>query len=272
MNGGMSSIELARLIRADALGMTAATKASHIGSCLSIADILAVLYSGALRVRPSEPSWSGRDRLVVSKGHAAAIVYAVLAHVGFFDARELASYTADGSIFTGHVSHHVPGVEWSTGSLGHGLPVGTGMALAAQRSGSASRTVVLLSDGELDEGSNWEAILFAGHHRLRNLVAIIDANGIQSFGRVSDVLELEPLPEKFRSFGWNVREVQGHDHDALRIALAPAEDGDGRPVVVIARTVKGAGVSFMEDELRWHYKSASPDELTAALAEVAGAA
>lgn len=266
--GGVTSIELARLIRADALRMTAATRASHIGSCLSIADILAVLYAGAMRIRPSEPDWSGRDRLIVSKGHAAAIVYAVLARVGFFGVEQLASYTCDGSIFTGHVSHHVPGVEWSTGSLGHGLPVGTGMALAAQRGGSASRTVVLLSDGELDEGSNWEAILFAGHHRLRNLIAIIDANGIQSFGRVSEVLELEPLPDKFRSFGWNVREVQGHDHDALRVALSPADVGDDRPVVVIARTVKGSGVSFMEDELRWHYKSAAPDELAAALTEL----
>jgi transketolase len=259
---------LARAIRADALRLTAAAKASHIGSCLSIADILAVLYSGVLRVRSEAPDWSERDRLIVSKGHAAAIVYAVLARVGFYPVSELATYTADGSVLTGHVSHHVPGVEWSTGSLGHGLPVGAGIALALQRGASAQRTVVLLSDGELDEGSNWEAILFAGHHRLRSLLAVVDANGIQSFGRVSDVLELEPLPEKFRSFGWLVREVNGHDHAALRAAFAPAPDGDDRPIVVLARTVKGAGVSFMEDELRWHYRSASESELVAALDEV----
>ncbi len=264
----MTSSALARAIRADALRMTAAAHASHVGSCLSIADILAVLYTGVLRVRPEVPTWPERDRLIVSKGHAAAIVYAVLARVGFFPVDDLASYTADGSAFTGHVSHRVPGVEWSTGSLGHGLPVGAGIALALQRGTAEQRTVVLLSDGELDEGSNWEAILFAGHHRLRNLLAIVDANGIQSFGSVSEVLELEPLPDKFRSFGWSVREVNGHDHAALRQALAPAPDGDDRPIVVLARTVKGAGVSFMENELRWHYRSTSEPELIAALAEV----
>lgn len=264
----MTSESLARAIRADALRLTAAAKSSHVGSCLSIADILAVLYTGALRVRPEEPDWPHRDRLIVSKGHAAAIVYAVLARTGFFPVDALASYSRDGSMLIGHVSHHVPGVEWSTGSLGHGLPVGTGIALSLQRAGSAQRTMVLLSDGELDEGSNWEAILFAGHHRLRHLVAIVDANGIQSFGRVSEVLELEPLPEKFRSFGWAVREVHGHYHAALRDAFEPPLPGDDRPIVVLARTVKGFGVSFMEDELLWHYRSASDDELDAALSEL----
>jgi transketolase len=267
----VTSRELAQAIRADALRMTAATKASHIGSCLSIADILAVLYTGVMRVRAGEPKWPDRDRLVVSKGHAAAIVYSVLARTGFFSARELETYTQDGSIFTGHVSHHVPGVEFSTGSLGHGLPVGTGMALAAQKMRKDHRTFVLLSDGELDEGSNWEAILFAGHHRLRNLTAIVDANGIQSFGTVSEVLELEPLPAKFQNFGWNVREIDGHDHDALRAALQPADAAETRPTLVLARTVKGSGVSFMENELRWHYKSANPQELADALVEVGGA-
>ncbi|MBC8090292.1 MAG: transketolase [Phycisphaerae bacterium] len=267
----MTSRELAQAIRADALRMTAATKASHIGSCLSIADILAVLYANVLRVRPNEPAWPARDRLVVSKGHAAAIVYAVLARKGFFAVEELSSYTHDGSIFTGHVSHHVPGVEFSTGSLGHGLPVGTGMALAASRMDADHRTFVLLSDGELDEGSNWEAILFAGHHKLRNLTAIVDANGIQSFGSVSEVLELEPLPDKFRNFGWLVREIDGHDHDALLAAFEPTSSDETRPVLVLARTVKGAGVSFMENELRWHYRSANPQELADALAEVGAA-
>ncbi|MGV3710342.1 MAG: transketolase [Gemmatimonas sp.] len=266
----MTSRELAQIIRADALRMTAATKASHIGSCLSIADILAVLYSGVLQLRSSEPRWPGRDRFVVSKGHAAAIVYSVLARTGFFPVSELDSYTRDGSIFTGHVSHHVPGVEFSTGSLGHGLPIGTGIALAAQKTQQNHRTFVLVSDGELDEGSNWEAILFAGHHKLRNLTAIVDANGIQSFGTVSEVLELEPLPDKFRNFGWNMREIDGHDHDALRTALQPPDVSDTRPTLVLARTVKGSGVSFMENELRWHYKSANPQELADALVEVGG--
>ena len=265
----MKSTELARAIRADALRMTAAANASHIGSCLSIADILAVLYADVLRVRAAEPAWPDRDRLLVSKGHAAAIVYAVLARTDFFPLADLASYSRDGSSLTGHVSHGVPGIEWSTGSLGHGLPVGVGMALALQRAARPARTVVLLSDGELDEGSNWEALLFAGHHRLHSLTAIIDANGIQSFGHVHEVLALEPLPDKLRSFGWCVREVDGHSHDALRTALAPADPDDLRPVAVIARTVKGSGVSFMEHQLRWHYRSASPDELRTALAEVA---
>lgn len=267
----MTSQELAQTIRADALRMTAATKASHIGSCLSIADILGVLYTGVLNVRAAEPKWPARDRLVISKGHAAAIVYSVLARAGFFAVEELNSYTLDGSNFTGHVSHHIPGVEFSTGSLGHGLPVGTGMALAAQKTGADYRTFVLLSDGELDEGSNWEAILFAGHHKLRNLTVIVDANGIQSFGSVSEVLELEPLPAKFQNFGWNVREIDGHDHTALRTALEPVPVGESRPTLILARTIKGAGVSFMENELRWHYKSANPQELADALAEVGAA-
>lgn len=230
-----------------------------------------MLYSSVLRFRAGEPKWPARDRLVVSKGHAAAIVYAVLARTGFFSVDDLSSYTADGSIFTGHVSHHVPGVEFSTGSLGHGLPVGTGMAIAAARMGADHRTFVLLSDGELDEGSNWEAILFAGHHKLRNLTAIVDANGIQSFGSVSEVLELEPLPDKFRNFGWLVREIDGHDHNALLTALEPTATTETRPVMVLARTVKGAGVSFMENELRWHYRSANPQELADALLEVGAA-
>jgi transketolase len=257
----------ARRIRVHALEMVHAANASHIGSCFSMADILAVLYTRVLRVDPARPDDPGRDRFILSKGHAAAILYAALAERGFFDPAELAGYCRDGSRLTGHVSHAVPGVEVSTGSLGHGLPIAVGMALAARAQGRTSRVVCLLSDGECDEGSNWEAILFAPHHRLANLVAIVDYNKIQSFGRVSEVLGLEPFADKWRAFGWRTVEVDGHDTAALEEVLsAPPEDD--RPLAVIAHTVKGRGVGFMEDRLEWHYRSPGPDQLAAAIAEV----
>jgi transketolase len=240
-------------------------RASHVGSGFSIADILAVLYGDIMRVDPQRPGWPERDRLVVSKGHAAAAVYAALANCGFFPRELLDGYCSNGSLLTGHVSHAVPGVELSTGSLGHGLSVATGFALAARLAGSKSRSFVLMSDGECDEGAIWEAALFAGHHCLDNLVAIIDYNKIQSFGRVADVLDLEPFADKWRSFGWEVREIDGHDHAALRAALGQA---DHRPLSLICHTVKGKGVSFMEDRLEWHYKSPSDEQLSRALSEV----
>lgn len=257
--------ELARRIRRHALTMVHGAKSSHIGTCLSMADILAVLYTEVLRVDPAVPRSPVRDRLVVSKGHGAAALYAVLAERGFFPLDDLASYCRDGSSLTGHINHHVPGVDVSTGSLGHGIPIAAGLALAAKRRGAAWRSYVLLSDGELDEGTTWEAALFAQHHRLDNLVAIIDYNKIQSFGRVSEVLELEPLADKWRAFNWGVIEIDGHDHGALRQALGAAPLIADRPSVVIAHTVKGKGVSFMEDDLLWHYRSPSDAQLAAAL-------
>jgi transketolase len=247
--------------------MCAAAQASHIASCLSVADILAVLYADVLRYDPLIPHWPDRDRLILSKGHAAAALYAVLAECGFFPPQLLASYCQDESALTGHVSHAVPGVEVSTGSLGHGLAIGCGIALAALRDRRPSRVFVVLSDGELDEGSTWEAALLAGHHRLHPLTAIIDYNKIQSFGAVAEVLNLEPLAEKWRSFGWHVREVDGHDPGALTQALQPQNTSD-LPTCVIAHTIKGRGVSFMEGQLAWHYRSPSPEQLTAALAEL----
>jgi transketolase len=244
--------------------------ASHVGSCLSAVDLLAVLYGGALRVDPARPDWPERDRFLQSKGHAAAALYATLAECGFFPVADLDTYSRDGSPLTGHVSHHVPGVELSTGSLGHGLPVGCGMALAGKRGGDSYRVFVLLSDGELDEGSNWEAALFAGHHRLDNLVAVVDYNKIQSFGRVEDVLGLEPLADKWRAFNWAVREVDGHDMGAVQRLLGSVPWEPGRPGVLLAHTIKGKGVSFMEDRLAWHYKTPTAEQLTQALAELAG--
>ncbi|KFN39670.1 transketolase [Smithella sp. F21] len=265
-----SAINLARIIRADALRMVHAAKASHIGSSLSSADILAVLYDHILNVNPERPDWSERDRFVLSKGHGVAILYAVLAEKGFFPKDALWTYCQNGSTLMGHISHHVPGVEISTGSLGHGLPIGCGLALAAKRDGKDYRTYVLLGDGEMDEGSNWEAMLFAAHHKLDNLIAIVDYNKIQSFGNVKDVLDLEPFTDKWRSFRWCVREINGHAHTEISDALKNIPIADGKPTAIIAHTCKGKGVSFMENLLAWHYKTPTDEELAQALAELGG--
>ena len=249
--------------------MTGHGGSSHVASGLSIADILAVLYTGALNVRPDDPAWPERDRFILSKGHAGAAVYATLAEAGFFPIQKLETHYQNGSDLSGHVSHKgMPGVELSTGSLGHGLSVAAGIAYSLKLRGAKSRVICLLSDGECDEGSNWEAILFSGHHKLDNLVAIIDYNKIQSLAAVCETLELEPLGEKLRAFSWEVREVDGHDHDAIRRALSRAEGG--RPVVIIAHTTKGRGVSFMENSVLWHYRSPKGEELLRAIAELDG--
>lgn len=255
-------------IRCTALGMVHAAKASHIGGVLSIADILGVLYSEVLRVRPAEPQWPERDRFILSKGHCCAGVYAALALRGFFSSEELKSYAQDGSRLMSHISHKVPGVEFSTGSLGHGLPFGVGKALAAKRRNEDWRTFVLMSDGEQDEGSNWEAYMFAAHHKLDNLIAIIDYNKLQSLTTVDQTLRIEPLADKLTAFGWAVREVDGHDHDALFAALSSLPWSPGKPSVLIAHTVKGKGVSFMENRVEWHYRSPNDEQLAAALAEL----
>jgi transketolase len=255
---------IARTLRAHAVRMVYHARASHLGGCLSIADILACLYWDTLRIDHAER----RDRFILSKGHGAAILYAALAERGFFPVEELATYCALNSRLTGHVTSGVPGVELSTGSLGHGLPVGCGMALANKRDRSPARTVVLASDGELDEGSNWEAILFAAHHELDNLLLIVDYNRIQSFGRVREVLDLDPLGDKFRAFRWAVREVDGHAMGQLADTLGNLPLEPGKPGVVIAHTQKGKGVSFMEGDLSWHYRSPTEEQLTRALEEL----
>jgi transketolase len=260
-----ASRSLARRMRAHTLGMVHRARASHVGSCFSAADLLAVLYGHFLRLDPARPDWAGRDRFILSKGHATAVLYAALAERGFFPVSELETYGQEGTRLLGHASHHVPGIELSTGSLGHGLPVGCGLALGLKHDLARPRVVVLLSDGELDEGSNWEAALFAPQHGLDNLIAIVDYNKLQSFGRVDEVISLEPLADKFRAFRWGVREVDGHDHRAIAEALAGAPFEPGRPSVLIAHTVKGKGVPFMEDQLAWHYKSPDAAQLEAAL-------
>ncbi|HEX8890112.1 MAG TPA: transketolase [Pyrinomonadaceae bacterium] len=258
--------ELARTIRAHTLRMVHKAKASHVGTCLSMADLLAALYGRILKVNPLAPHWPERDRFILSKGHGAAIVYAALAERGFFPKEWLETYCEDGSHLCGHIMHSgVPGVEASTGSLGHGLSIGCGMALAGKRAHEETRVFVMLSDGELDEGSVWEAALFAPHHHLDNLTVIVDYNKIQSFGSVQNVLGLEPLADKWRAFGWAVREINGHDYDEIIDALSHLPFERDKPTAIIAHTIKGKGVSFMEGELAWHYKSPNDEQLAEAL-------
>jgi transketolase len=261
--------ELAKRIRKHCVCMTGKANASHIGSSLSAADILAVLYAKALRFDPQRPDWPDRDRFILSKGHGCAALYAVLAECGFFPMEWLDNYYQNGSPLAGHATHkNIPGVEVSTGSLGHGLALGIGMALAAKRDSSAYRVFCLLSDGECDEGSTWEAALFAPHHKLDNLLAIVDYNKIQSLGTVKEVMDLEPLAAKWRAFGWAVRELDGHDIVSLEEALTKVPYEPDRPSCIVAHTVKGKGVSFMEDKLLWHYRAPRGDDLERALAEL----
>lgn len=265
----MKYYDLATKIRAHALHMTHKANASHIGTCLSIADILAALYQGILRVDPKRPDWPDRDRFILSKGHGAAAIYAVLAECGFFPKEWLETYCQDGGKLPGHItSHGIPGVEVSTGSLGHGLPIGCGMALAGKHDRQPYRVFVLLSDGECDEGSTWEAALFAPHHHLNNLIAIVDHNKIQAFGTVKEVLNLESLADKWRAFSWAVREIDGHDFRQIENALTSIPFEPDRPSCIIAHTVKGKGVSFMENQLAWHYKSPDDEQLRQALCEL----
>jgi transketolase len=265
----VDSVELANRIRLHALRMTSASGSSHIGSVLSMADILAVLYAEILRLDPQRPKWEERDRFILSKGHAGAGVYAALAERGFFPVEKLSTHCRDGSQLSGHVSHKgVPGVELSTGSLGHGLPVGAGMAYAGKLDATSHRVFVLLSDGECDEGSNWEAILFAAHHRLSNLIVIVDYNQVQSLKPVAETLGLEPFADKWRSFGWAVKEIDGHDHEQIRVALDAFPLEKHQPTCIIAHTVKGKGVSFMEHSVLWHYRTAKGAEFDAAEQEL----
>ena len=250
--------------------MISRSGASHVGSVFSAAEILSVLYGGVLRVRPDEPDWPQRDRFVMSKGHAAAGLYATLSLAGFMPEGRLQEFYVDGGTLPGHVTHkEIPGVDVSTGSLGHGLALAVGLAVGSRRKREGWRTFALLSDGECDEGSTWEAVLLASAWKLSDLTVVVDFNKIQSLGRVEEVIPLEPLAEKWRAFGWNVREVDGHDVEETLEALHPERwRTDGRPRCVIAHTVKGKGVSFMEDSLLWHYRCPRGDELAAAMAEL----
>ena len=240
--------KLSNNIRKHAVMMTSLGGSSHIGSVLSISDILAVLYGTILNFNPKDPKWESRDRFILKK---------------------LKTHYQDGSDLSGHVSHKgISGVEFSTGSLGHGLPVGSGMALAAKIDKKDHRIFVLMSDGECDEGSNWEAFLFSSHHKLDNLVVIIDRNRLQSINSTEATLALEPLMDKLVSFGWNVVDLDGHNHEELFQAMSLENENIGKPLCLIANTTKGKGVSFMEGETLWHYRSPQGEEYDAAMKEL----
>lgn len=262
-----STTDFAIDIRISTLKMIAQAGSSHIGSCLSMADIIAVLYDEVLNVDPQDPGWQERDRFILSKGHACAVVYAALAEKDFFPKSELINYAQAGSNLMAHISHRVPGVEFSTGSLGHGLPFAAGKALGARISGESWHTFVVLGDGELDEGSNWEALLFASHHKLNNLTVIVDLNNLQSFTTTGQTLNLAPLPEKLNSFGVDVVEVDGHSVEALSQALLSSRSAE-KPTVILAKTIKGKGVDYMEGLVEWHYKCPNHEQLNDAISQL----
>lgn len=259
--------EIARGVRRDIVATIDRAGMGHIGGDLSVTDILVAAYWGALSVDPSAPEAAGRDRFVLSKGHCAVALYSVLASCGFFPQSALATFGAPLSPLNGHPNRvKVPGVETNTGPLGHGFPVAAGCALGARLQGIANRTIVVLGDGEIQEGSNWEAAMTAAHYELATLTAIVDRNRLQQGARTEDTKVLEPLAAKWAAFGWEVRRTDGHDHQALLEALAPSTTG--RPVVVIADTIKGKGVSFIEDRVEWHHKVPSAEQVRAALEEL----
>ena len=264
----MNSVELAREIRKSSVGMVYRAHSSHIGSALSMTDILAVLYADILRYDAKNPKDPDRDRFLLSKGHACVAFYSVLALCGFYPVKDLEKFAAEGSVFLTDTSYQVPGVELSAGSLGHGLPVACGIALAAKRKHKGFKTYVIVGDGEMDEGSNWEALLFGAHEKLNNLCLIIDYNKLQALGYTNEILNLEPLKSKLQAFNWNVLDIDGHNHEQIRDAFSNFLSEETKPTAIIANTVKGKGVSFMENELFWHYHSPNEEEYLKAMEEL----
>ncbi len=265
----MDLAPLCRTIRRDVLTMTHAAGSGHPGGSLSAVEILATLYCGVLSVDPARPDDPDRDRFLLSKGHAAPVLYSVLARRGFFDPALLPTLRQFGSPLQGHPHmERLPGLDCSSGSLGQGLSIANGLAMAARRTGRSYRTYCLMGDGEIQEGQVWEAAMTAAHFRLDDVCAIVDDNGVQLDGLTRDIMQVEPIGDKFRAFGWHVIEVDGHDLAALRAAFAEAAATKGVPTVLVAKTVKGKGVSFMEGKPAWHGKAPNDEELAAALAEL----
>ncbi len=261
MDSRLLALEIKKLV----LKMTHLSGASHIGSCFSVLDIVSVLYSSNFDIRLENWKDNKSNRVILSKGHSIAALYAALATKGFFPIGQLDNYCKNGSMLGGHPNHLVPGVELSTGSLGHGLPYATGIALAKKKLGYEGQVFVIMSDGELDEGTTWESALFAQHNNLCNLTVIVDRNFLQSLESTESTLSLEPLDEKFRSFNWEVETIDGHDHIKLINVLSKTQL---KPKLIIAETIKGKGVSFMENEVKWHYKSPNQEEFEKALKEI----
>ena len=260
---------LTNLLRARIVETSHRSGTPHLGSCLSCVDILAALYFGVLRIDPAQPDQPDRDRFLLSKGHAAPALFQVLARAGFFAESRLDAYGEDGGVFgePPPARGMVPGIEAATGSLGHGLPVGIGMAMAARLAGRGSRVFVLMGDGECNEGSVWEGAMLAAAQGLDTVTVIVDYNKWQATGRSNDILALAPLADKWRAFGWWATEVDGHDLGAVMDALTLPDSG-GRPRAIIANTVKGKGVSFMEDDNNWHYRIPTAEEVRAARLEL----
>ena len=264
----VGSIQLAARIRARSVEMSHAAKAAHLASALSCTDIVTILFHSVLKLDPHNPKWDDRDRFILSKGHAASALYAALAYKGFLTEADLETYGHKGSLLEEHPSPKLPGVEAATGSLGHGLPCGCGMALAGRINSKEYRTFVVMSDGECNEGSVWEAAMFAAANRLGGLCAFVDFNKWQATGRSREVLALDPLADKFRSFGWDVHEIDGHDHQQILDAVIGVSVNRDKPTMVVAHTVKGKGVSFMEDDNNWHYRIPTAEEVQLAKAEL----
>jgi len=261
--------EKARQIRRHIIKMLGQAGSGHTGGSLSASDIAACLYFWEMNIDPSQPHWVERDRFVLSKGHAAPVLYAVLAEKGFFPPDHLNNLRKLGSPLQGHPDmRKVPGVEASTGSLGQGISWAVGMALAGKMDNKSYRVYTLLGDGEIEEGMVWEAAMAAAHYKLDNLIAFVDHNGLQIDGRVEEVMSPLPIPDKFKAFGWEVLEIDGHDHKQIMKALNTARSVKGKPTAVVAHTVKGKGCSFMEDRVEWHGVAPKPDEVEKALAEL----
>jgi len=262
-------VKLAKQIRKQTLDMVHRTGSGHIGTALSIVEILVALYFKCLNVYPEDPERTDRDRFILSKGHGCASLYATLTQKGFLSMEVLDGYALDGGTLEQHPTRDVnKGIEVSTGSLGHGLSIGCGMALSAKHDESKHRIFALMSDGEMDEGSVWEAVMFASHHKLDNLIAIVDYNKLQALGKTNEVLNLEPLAQKWDSFGWATQEIDGHNFEQIISTLGKIPFEQNKPSVIIAHTVKGKGISFMENKVLWHYRCPDEAEYTKALKEL----
>ena len=263
--------EKACIIRQDIVKMLGESKSGHPGGSLSATDIVTTLYFYEMKVDPANPKWPDRDRFVLSKGHAAPVLYAALAEKGYFPREELLTLRKIGSRLQGHPSmKHLPGVEMSTGSLGQGLSAANGMALAARLDGKGYRVHVILGDGEIQEGQVWEAAMAAAHYKLDNVVAFLDHNGLQIDGPTEDVMSPEPVADKWRAFGWHVEVINGHDFTEIINALKKAKEVKGKPTMIIANTIKGKGVSFMENQVGWHGSAPNPEQTSQALSELGG--
>ena len=256
----MSKLFAKKLLE-DVVRMTSEAKTSHVGGCLSCLDVVSVLFTKILNIDKKNPKSKKRDRFILSKGHTAAIIYSALANKGFFPRKWLSTFIENGTKLPGHIDHKVPGVEFSTGSLGHGLSVGLGMAIAMRDKNIKSNVYVLVSDGEMNTGSTWESIMFAAHHKVSNLICIVDKNKIQSFGKTKDIINLDPLHKKWEAYGWNTYNIDGHNHSEIEKAFINSKKNFKKPSVIICNTIKGKGIKDFEGRLISHYRPPSEEQL-----------